>query len=147
MDSQFDLTNYLDRLFAAAIHKTHDSYVAQELVQETALAALRSIRRHGTPAHPWAWLERILSNKTCDWLREKYGRPTVSFEDYPFELAAPDHQLESEEAADLERIRGALGYLASTHREVMARFYLHGETIEQIAEAMALPAGTVKSRL
>ena len=60
----------------------------------------------------------------------------------PAETEDPD-----ESDGQLEAIRREIGYLARTHREVFVRFYLHGESIETIAAAMNIPAGTVKSRL
>ena len=145
MQPTYDFTPYVDRLYAAAIRKAGDSYVAEDLVQETFLAALRSLAKGIQPEHMESWLYRILSNKYCDWLRDKYDKPHISFEEYPLVIA--DEPLDDDSEEKLEAIRRELGYLAKIHREVMVRFYMHGESVEDIARALQIPSGTVKSRL
>ena len=46
-----------------------------------------------------------------------------------------------------DKNHAALGRLPAIEREVLALFYLRELTIEQIAEALGVPVGTVKSRL
>lgn len=146
MKEQINLNVYVDRLYSAAVRKTGDAYVAEDIAQETFLAALGQLSRGKRPDNVWAWLLGILSNKYCDWLREKYNKPYISFEEYPCEIAqetVPDDDSEEK----LEAIRRELGYLARNHREVMVRFYMHGQTLEKIADDLQIPVGTVKSRL
>ena len=146
MRERYDISGYVDRLYSAAIRKTGDSHAAEDIAQETFLAAVSQLAGGKRPDHLWAWLLGILSNKYCDWLREKYQKPQVSFEEYSIELAqedVPDDDTEEK----LEAIRRELGYLAQSYREVMVRFYLHGHTLERIAGELQIPVGTVKSRL
>lgn len=151
MIEKYDLTEYVDRLYFAAITKTGDSHVAEDIVQETFLAAIQALVKGKEPDNLWRWLFCIMSNKYCDWLREKYNKPQISIEDYPFDIPGdenPDEDDPDEESADkLDAIKRELGYLAQTHREVMIRFYMHGETIAKIANELHIPIGTVKSRL
>ncbi len=145
-EENYDLSEYVDRLYSAAVKKTRDSQTAEDIAQETLLAAISQLSRGKKPDNLWAWLLTILSNKYCDWLREKYNRPQVSFEEYPFEIAEESEE-EEDSAEKLEAIRRELGYLARIHREVMIRFYMHGHTAERIAGELRIPLGTVKSRL
>ena len=145
MQPKYDVTPYVDRLYTAALKKAGDSYVAEDLVQETFLAALCSLEKGTQPKQIESWLYRILSNKYCDWLRDKYGKPVISFEEYP--VVIENEPLDEDSEETLEAIRRELGYLAKTHREVMVRFYMHGESVEDIARALRIPSGTVKSRL
>lgn len=142
------ITAYADDVYAAAIRKSGDSAVAQDIAQETFLAAFEALRRGKEPENPRAWLLRILEHKYCDWLRQKYNKPTVSMEAYAMELADVRDSAEKEGyETEWETVRRALGYLAKTHREVMVRFYLYGQPVERIAAELKLPTGTVKSRL
>ncbi len=145
MNEKENLVEYVEKLYQAALAKTGDSHVAEDMVQETFLVAVQNLQKGKIPENLWSWLLAVLSNKYCDWLREKYNRPQVSFEDYPFEIPAEELDDDSEEK--LEAVRRELGYLARIHREVMVRFYLRGDTIETIAGELGIPAGTVKSRL
>lgn len=146
MKEQVNLSGYVDRLYSAAVRKTGDVYVAEDIAQETFLAALGQLSRGKRPDNVWAWLLAILSNKYCDWLREKYNKPYISFEEYPCEIAL-ETDTDDDSAEKLEAIRRELGYLARSHREVMVRFYMHGQSLEKIADDLQIPVGTVKSRL
>lgn len=144
--NQYDVSDYVDRLYLAAVKKTGDSFAAEDIAQETLLAAVRQLSGGKLPRDMWAWLLGILSNKYCDWLREKYKYPRISFEEYPFDIAGEDRAEEDTEEK-LEAIRRELGRLAGIYREVMVRFYLHGHSLEKIACDLQIPVGTVKSRL
>ncbi len=148
MEHESELLHHVDRLYAAAIVKTGDSLAAEDIAQETLLAAWSSLSRGTDPDDMWAWLCRILSNKYCDWLREKYKKPTISFDLVPYEdIPDEDDDTWKEKVQQIAHIRRELGYLAHRHREVMLRFYIHNESIAQIAHALNIPTGTVKSRL
>ena len=97
---------YVDRLYHAALEKTGDSYIAEDIAQETFLAALSALSKGKKPDHIWSWLYSILSNKYCDWLRRKYNKPQISFDDYPFEI--PDEALDDDSEEKLENIRREL---------------------------------------
>lgn len=144
--NQYDVSDYIDRLYLAAVRKTGDSCAAEDLAQETLLAAIRQLSGGRQPRDMWAWLLGILSNKYCDWLREKYKYPQVSLEEYPFDIAGED-EAEDDSQEKLELIRREIGLLAGIYREVMVRYYLHGHSLERIAGDLQIPVGTVKSRL
>ena len=146
MNEKHDLTEYVDKLYTVALGKVGDTHVAEDIVQETFLAALQTLAKGKEIENVWSWLLAILSNKHCDWLREKYNKPQISFEEYPFDI--PEEEAESDDTSEkLEVIRRELGYLAQMHREVMVRFYMRGEYLEKIARDLNIPVGTVKSRL
>ena len=73
MEEKYDLTKYVDRLYSAALNKARDAHVAEDIAQETFLAAVSQLSQGKKPDNLWAWLLTILSNKYCDWLREKYN--------------------------------------------------------------------------
>lgn len=143
-----DITPFAGEIYAAAVRKAKDALAAEDIAQETFLAAFQSIRRGKEPENVRAWLLRILDNKYCDWLRRKYHQPVVSFADYPWDIAGGNGlQEKADYEAEWEQVRQALGYLAKTHREVLVRFYIHQQPIDRIAKELNIPIGTVKSRL
>lgn len=150
MTDKYNLTEYVDRLYFLSLKKCGDYHMAWELAQDTFAAVLSSINRGAEIKNIWAYLERILSNKYNEYLRQKYNKPWISFNDYPLEiedetiLLWQDTERYNEQ---LEAIRHELCFLACTHREVMVRFYIHGEGVESIAKSLKIPVGTVKSRL
>ena len=127
-----DLTEYADLLLNAALYKCNNIADAQDLVQDTLLAALTAKKALNDPK---AWLMTVLNRKYYDMLRRKYNKPTVSFdvtEDIPDSGELYEAVEKSEEA---EAIRRCLAYLTKLYREVMVRYYMHGEKVKEIGRA------------
>ena len=140
-----NLSEYVEKLYSAALARTKDAEISKDIVQETFLAALQHLNAGKEPKNMWNWLYTIMCNKYCDWLREKYNKPHVSFDDYAFDVSYPI--LSNEDEENLEAIRKELGFLVSMHREVLVKFYLQNMSLKQISLDLNIPIGTVKSRL
>ncbi len=141
------LTEYADYLLKIALSKVNNIEDAEDLVQETLLAALVAISQNKPIDDPKNWLVTVLHHKYYDMLRRKYRIGTVSI-DMLGEVPVCDEiheRIEQKECA--ENIRCCLAHLTSIYRQVMVRFYMHGESIKQIASALDIPENTVKSRL
>ena len=74
------LEAYADELFRAALRICGNWNDAEDLAQETLLAALQY---DGAPADRRAWLHGVLCHKHYDLLRRKYRLPTVSIDLVP----------------------------------------------------------------
>lgn len=142
--NKIDLKEYADSLLNAALYKCGNITDAQDLVQDTLLAALAAKKPIDDPK---AWLTSVLNRKYYDMLRRKYNKPTVSFDvvtDIPDSGEVYDG---IEKSAEAETIRRCLAYLTRLYREVMVRYYMHGEKVKDIAASLDISENTVKSRL
>lgn len=63
---------YADYLFSYTFYRIPDRSIAEDLVQETFMAALSSRHSYGGNASEKTWLTAILKNKIMDYLRKKY---------------------------------------------------------------------------
>jgi|TARA_R110000782_G_scaffold236819_3_gene322993 RNA polymerase sigma-70 factor (TIGR02943 family) len=61
---------YSDKLYSWALHKTSNKEVAEDLVQETFLAAFKSVNNFNNDSQPGTWLFSILNNKIIDYYRK-----------------------------------------------------------------------------
>ena len=99
------------------------------------LPALREIE-----AFP-GWLRTLV--RTSAFRQARKRRPDT--------VEAPEGVSEEDDpvvAAEVRQaVRGAVKELSEAQQQVIERFYLQGQKIEEIAEALGLPAGTVKRRL
>lgn len=141
-----DITKYADFLLSAALAKCGNVADAQDLAQDTLLAALATMERKPLE-NPKAWLATVLNRKFYDLLRRKYNKPTVSFDvttEFPDDRELFDAVEKSDEA---ESVRRCLAYLTRLYREVMTRYYMRGEKTRDIAAALNVSENTVKSRL
>ncbi|MDE5742351.1 MAG: sigma-70 family RNA polymerase sigma factor, partial [Oscillospiraceae bacterium] len=118
-----NLTEYADLLLNAALHKCGNIADAQDLVQDTMLAAL-AVMSTKSIDNPKSWLMTVLNRKYYDLLRRKYNKPTVSFAvaaDVPDDGELYEVVEKSDEA---EAVRRCLAYLTKLYREVMVRYYM-----------------------
>jgi RNA polymerase sigma-70 factor, ECF subfamily len=127
------------RAFRAAYLVTHDAAAAEDIAQESFLAALRALDRFDRRRPFGPWLHRIVVNRAIDWTRARQLRREVELED-------------SSASADSSPEPGgetlaALARLTPEHRAVIVMRYLLELTPGEIAEALDLPRGTVNSRL
>ena len=124
---------------------TGDDDAAADTMQDVWLRVLRAMPRLQDPARLRAWLFGIARRTVMDRLRARYAEPDVVSSD-DVDLASPvDDALDLEE--ELSLLHEELARLPLVEREVLVLFYLHELTLTQLAEVLAVPVGTVKSRL
>lgn len=73
-----ELTEYADYLFKTAMFKVNNIEDAEDLVQETLMAALNAINRNIPINDPKNWLITVLCRKHYDMLRRKYRKRFLS---------------------------------------------------------------------
>lgn len=69
---------YSDSMYSWAFHKTSSKETAEDLVQETFLAAVKAFDKFEGRSNPKTWLFGILNNKIIDHYRNNFRKPTVS---------------------------------------------------------------------
>jgi RNA polymerase sigma-70 factor (ECF subfamily) len=128
---------------------TGDRDVAEEMVQETFVRALRSARRFEGKSSVWTWLCTIGLNCLRDRLRRKKARRRwrdtegkLEGVEYrgPSPLALATHEDE------LRALRGAVERLPGNLREVVVLHYFQEMSLGQVADVLGLGYGTVKYR-
>jgi RNA polymerase sigma-70 factor (ECF subfamily) len=122
---------------------TRDGQAAEDVVQESWIAIVRGLGSLLDPARFRAWSLRIVANKARDWVRREEARRRAI---RGFEAAGPPGDDKSPSSL-IDRVRKGIAELEPTHRCILAWFYLDEMTVTEIAEALDVPAGTVKSRL
>jgi len=118
-----------------------DKPEAEDLVQETLLAAWRNFSQFQTGTNCKAWLFRILINLRYKQLRRTSRRHEVPLEPVESNLSQPETISRNAE------MRAAFARLSPEHREVMQLAVVEGFEIREIGEMLRIPAGTVMSRL
>ena len=121
-----------------------DADAAQDVAQDVWLRVLRGIGRLRDGSKLRAWLFGIARNVLMNRLRDRYTAPELSDLDAT-EVGAADTSPDPEE--DLRAIEDGMARLPLIEREVLTLFYLQELSLTQIADVLAVPVGTVKSRL
>ena len=127
------------RAYRAAFLVVHDAAAAEDIAQESFLAAIRNLDRFDRRRPFGPWLHRIVVNRAIDWTRARQLRAETELHDV---LPAPENPGELGEP-----LLEALAELQPEHRAVIVLRHLLEYTPGEIAEALGLPRGTVNSRL
>ena len=125
---------------------------AADAAQEAFLAAWKGLPRFRGEAGFSTWLYRLTANAAIDCLRrEKKRRGELSIEGGELPLSLPDAGPSPQEAAEGGELRAAvnaaLARLTDQHRTVLILRELQELSYEEIAGALGLDLGTVKSRI
>jgi RNA polymerase sigma-70 factor (ECF subfamily) len=127
------------RAHRAAYLVVHDSALAEDIAQESFLAAVRNLD-HFDRRRPFGpWLHRIVVNRAIDAARARTLRRETELEEgraAPEGAGPPDGS-----------VLAALAGLPPEQRAVVVLRYLLGYTPGDIARLFDLPRGTVNSRL
>jgi len=132
--------------------------LAEEAFQEAFLQVHLSVDRFETDRRFRPWLYTIAANKARDMLRSRARRPTVQVtvrddDDSDSDLWAhllrdettPENLLEQKEQK--EHVQRIIAAMPERFREILIMAYFQQLSYKEMAEALQVPLGTVKSRL
>jgi RNA polymerase sigma-70 factor, ECF subfamily len=137
---------HVDRLFRLALWLERSRHEAEDLVQETMTQALESFHRFRPGTNCRAWLVTILQHVRSNRHRARQRSPLVDDPDDRIANTIPFIAPVPETLTD-EDILGALGRIPVQFQEVIVLCDVEGLTYKEIANALAIPVGTVMSRL
>lgn len=139
---------YKDLVFALIARTVQDRSRAEDLAQDVFLRVHRGLPYFRGEARLSTWLYRIVANVCA----ADHGRAApVSIEDervrsqVAASTASEDHRFGDLEMRD--RIEKAIARLPANYRLLIAAHYLEGVRYEDLADALQLPLGTVKTQL
>lgn len=148
---------YQAMAYSLALRMTSNPDDAADATQEAFLNAWRALGGFQGQSSFSTWLYRLTSNACIDLLRRSKRRPTFSMTvtdegdeelqetEVPDERWSPERELERSETH--RAIQAGLNSLSPEHREVLILRELEGLSYQEIAQALELEEGTVKSRI
>ena len=147
---------YEKNVYNIALRMTGNSEDAADMTQEAFIKAYNSLQSFRGDSKFSVWLYRIVSNVCLDFLRSKNRRPTVSLfveyddgEDAQLDVAdesqSPELLLDRKLTRD--SVRRGLDSLPPDYRQILLLREIQGLSYDEIAQALSLEVGTVKSRI
>ncbi|MBV9849405.1 MAG: sigma-70 family RNA polymerase sigma factor [Armatimonadetes bacterium] len=154
---------HLDALYRNAVRLTGNPHDAEDLLQDTYLRAYRFFYQYQPGTNAKAWLFRIMNTVFLNEYRRKARQgETVSYDGledfYLYNRLVEDLSggarpgTENPETAvleqlDIETIQRAIDALPPEFRDTVALATLEELSYQEIADALSIPVGTVRSRL
>ncbi len=149
---------YYNQLYKTALRMTRSVADTEDLIQETYLKAYRYYQGFEEGTNLKAWLFRIMKNNFINTYRKKRATPQHleldELRDAGDELSAAELRLgevgpEAEvvaEEMDVD-IANAIDSLPHDYKMALLLVDIQGHTYQEVAEILAVPVGTVMSRL
>ncbi|MEV4010913.1 RNA polymerase sigma factor SigM [Nonomuraea angiospora] len=135
-----------DRMWAVALRTLGDPDEAADAVQDAFVSAYRKAATFRGEAAVTTWLHRIVVNACLDRMRRKSVRPVADdelIEAAERETPLPDQTVEREVSME---VSAALKLLPSDQRAALVLVDMMGYSVEDAAQVLQVPSGTVKSR-
>ena len=140
--------NLQHKLLPFAYKLTNNYEDARDLIQETALRAFNNKEKFETGTNFRAWVTTIMRNTFINIYRKKKNRATSSEPTDSYIFINEDHAVDNAAQSNMtmKELHCIMGELDIIYRKPFLMFF-EGFKYEEIAEAMELPIGTVKSRI
>ena len=142
---------YQKRVYALTVRMCPTPELAKEAAQEAFLSAWQGLPFFRGDAAFSTWLYRLASNACVDLLRKERRHQGTSLDDDTAGAEIPDTKPTPEEAAETKELRAqieaGLRQLSPEHRAVLILREIQQLNYEEIADALSLDLGTVKSRI
>ena len=154
------LAEYGDDLYAYAVGRVESAQVAEELVQDTFLAAVKNHAQFQQRSQPRTWLLAILRHKLINHYRQRSQRKTQSLDDVervdyfgkkgewrdpPSRWAAPDASLEDHELWEV--FRKCLALLPGPLAEIFVLRVIDEVKSESICKTLQISASNFAVRM
>lgn len=137
---------YAKQMYTYSFRLVNDPQIAEDVLQESLLAVWQSAHKYRHQGRVIAWLLAIVHNKSMRTFRRK---PALNMESFEHQLPDPAPRLE-ERASQHDRktlLRDGLNQLSVEQRTVLELVFYQGLSLQETAQVLGCPLGTVKSRL
>lgn len=142
--------SHAEPLCRSALALCRDRQTAEDIAQETLFEAWRSLAKFDGRCQLSTWLYGILRHRFLKHVRRANRHDTLPLpadSEHTSPPRQPEPESHSQRAEDAVRVRQAVDQLPDEHRLVIELRFFAEARLEEIAAALNVPLGTVKSRL
>jgi RNA polymerase sigma-70 factor (ECF subfamily) len=136
-------------VYRTALAICNDPEAAADLLQDVFLRLYRFAHRIdlNRPLEPW--LYRVTANLSYTWVKRhhRWSRPLEDFAEWLAGSKKHSPQQLAEIGEETLRVQQAVAGLPLPQRIVVVLYYINDLSLQEIAEILDIPEGTVKSRL
>lgn len=143
------IADYGQRMYAYALRLTGDPDKAEDVVQDSLVAAWQGAKRFRGSGRLIAWLLGIVHHRAMEGFKRWNRVVEQGLGEAAAELESGDPPPEEQTALSEQRrlIRAGLRHLSPEHRAVLELVFYQELSLQEAAQVCGVPLGTVKSRL
>ncbi len=139
---------YKDRVYTTVFRIVGNVHDAEDVAQEAFVAAYKSIGSFDLSKKFSPWLMKIATNMSIDYLRRRQPQSVPLDSPEAAELQLIENPLEAAEASELHELaEDVIAQLPPKYRAAITLYYTEEFTYGEVAEALEIPVGTVKTYL
>ena len=139
--------DYMEKVFYFCLRKCGDPTEAEDLASEITCEVMAALRKGTRPQSFSGWVWRIARNRYSRWAEAKSRRSQLISGD---ELPEEPGILDEDDGTDPERLntlRRELAFIREDYRRVLVAHYIEDRSVQDIADELGIPRGTVLARL
>lgn len=142
--SQYQLyALYVDAMYNIGMRMLGNKEDAEDIVQESFVAAFKNLAGFKYESTFGSWLKRIVINKSINYLKAK-RIPVVPMEDHEFHLH--DEPTETVEAIDIKKVKVGIEKLPLGYKQILSLYLIEGYDHNEIGEILEVSTSTSKSQ-
>ncbi|MDF2721781.1 MAG: sigW [Paenibacillus sp.] len=147
---------YRDKLHRLAYRMLHNQHDSEDIVQETIVRVYLNLNQYDDNQKFSTWIYRIGKNLCIDMLRKKKDVHSLDSQLNDEQNRTLYNKLRSDEISPenrvltnefIDQLRKVIDKLSDKYKRIVALYYLHELTLEEISEELGMPVTTVKTRL
>jgi len=143
-----------NKIFTTILLIVKDQYVAEDLLQETFIKAIKTIKsgRYNEEGKFLPWISRIAHNMSIDYFRKQKRYPTIVMEDGSNVFNTLEFSEDSFESIQIKKethakLRELIQRLPDAQREVLMMRHYMGMSFQEIAELTNVSINTALGRM
>jgi RNA polymerase sigma-70 factor (ECF subfamily) len=136
-------------VYRTALGITNDEETASDLLQDVFLRMYRFSHRIDPQRPLEPWLYRVTVNLAYTWMnrRNRMLRCLHEIAEWMSRERKPTPHLQAERREEWRWVQQAVASLPMSQRVVVVMYYINDLSLQEIADILEIPVGTVKSRL
>lgn len=138
---------YYNDIYKFLARRMGDSFVAQDVTQETFMKFTRSLSAYTDTGKLRSYLFTVAVNCSNDWFRREKKTFFSDGSGLPEEECSDDIEAVFDRGEAARYVKAAVDGLPDWQRDVVILRYYHGMKLAEVARVLDIPLATVKTRL
>lgn len=136
---------YCKAMFVVANRYVNDSFLAEDIMQESFIKAFKSIDRYKNEVPFGAWLKRIVINQSIDALKKK-KLELISMNEETLRVV-DDEDWKVDESITVDEVKSAINDLKEKYRLVLSLYLFEGYDHDEISQILGITSNTSRTHL